>query len=53
MKKYTFSFYPNGQLAEVSVITQTRAEAEELVRAMISAWFFDDGLFLNDEEDYN
>lgn len=52
MKKYTFAFYPNGKLSEISVITETWAEAEELVRAMIPDRFLDDGLFRNDEEDY-
>lgn len=53
MKQYTFSFYPNGQLAQLSVITETRAEAADLVRTMIPDQFLDDGLFLNNEEDYD
>lgn len=52
MKKYTFGFYPNGQLAEISVIEETRIEAEALVRTLIPGRYLDDGLFLNDEEDY-
>ena len=53
MKKYTFAFYPNGQLAQISVITETMKEAEALIRTMIPDRYFDDGLFLNDEEDYS
>ena len=52
MKKYTYAFYPNGQLAEISVITETKKEAEALIRAMIPDRYFDDGLYLTDEEDY-
>lgn len=52
MKKYTFAFYPNGQLCEISVIEETLAKAENLVRAMIPDAYFDDGLYLNDEEEY-
>lgn len=52
MKKYTFAFWPNGQLATISVITKTRREAIDLVRAMISDWFLDDGLVMQDEEPY-
>ena len=53
MKKYTFAFYPNNQLAQISVITSSYKEAVELVRAKIPDTYFDDGLYLNDEEDYN
>ena len=53
MKKYTFGFYPNGNLAEISVIAETRVEAVRLVRTMISdKRYFNDGLFLNDVEEY-
>lgn len=53
MKKYTFAFWPNGQLAEISVITETKREAIELVRSMIPDRLLDDGLVLQDEEPYN
>lgn len=53
MKKYTFAFYPNGYLAEIKVIAECFSDAEKLVRSMISDVYFDDGLFFNDEEDYN
>ena len=52
MIKYTFAFYPNGQLAQISVITETKKEAEELIRAMIPDRYFDDGLYLTDMEAY-
>ena len=52
MTKYTFGFYPNNQLATISVIAETKAKAEALVRNMIADFYFDDGLFLNDEEPY-
>lgn len=53
MNKYTFGFYPNNHLAQISVIAKTKIEAERLIRAMIPDCYFDDGLFLNDEEPYN
>lgn len=49
MDKYTFSFYPDGQLTEISVIAKTKAEGEKLVRDMIPDRFFDDGLSLKKE----
>ena len=52
MKKFTFGFYPNNQLANISIIATTRKEAERLVRTMIADRYFDDGLFIVDEEDY-
>lgn len=52
MKKYTFGFYPNGHLAEIRVIAASCKEAEALVRSMIPDYYFDDGLFLQDEEEY-
>ena len=53
MKKYTFGFYPNNQLATISIIATARNEAEKLVRKMIPGIYFDDGLFVVDEEDYS
>lgn len=52
MNKYTFGFYPNNNLAEISVIAETKKAAETLIRTMIPDRYFDDGLFLNDEEPY-
>ena len=52
MTKYTFGFYPNNQLATISVIAEKKKDAEDLVRSMIADFYFDDGLFLNDEEPY-
>lgn len=52
MNKYTFGFYPNGNLAEISVIADSEAEAEKLIRSMIKDVFFTDGLFINDIEPY-
>ena len=52
MKKYTFGFYPNNHLATISIIATNRKEAEKLVRTMIPDVYFDDGLFIVDEEDY-
>lgn len=52
MNKYTFAFYPNNHLAQLSVIAKTWSEAEQLVRAMIPDRYFDDGLYRNDEEPY-
>lgn len=52
MTNYTFGFYPNGQLAQITVITETKKEAEALVRSMIPDRCFDDGLFLIDERPY-
>lgn len=46
MNKHTFSFCPNGQLAEISVIAETKDEAEALVRDMIPDKFLGDGLSL-------
>ncbi len=52
MKKHTFGFYPNNQLATISIIAQSRKEAVKLIRAMIHDVFFDEGLFIVDEEEY-
>ena len=49
MKKYTFGFYPNRHLAEISVIKENLTKAKNLVRTMIQDSYFDDGLFLQDE----
>lgn len=46
MKKYTFGFYPNGELAQFTVVAETKKEAEASLRAMLPDCFFDDGLFL-------
>lgn len=52
MNIYTFGFYPNGQLAILTVITETYQEATKLVRDMIPDRYFDDGLTLMDEQPY-
>lgn len=52
MNTYTFGFYPNGQLAVITVTTETKKDATELVRGMIPDRYFDDGLFLLDEQPY-
>lgn len=53
MKKvFKYSFYPNGELAEIKVIAESDTEAEKLIRQMIDSRYFDDGLFLNDKYDY-
>ncbi len=51
MKKFTFAFYPNGQLAEILIITETYAAAEAPVREMIPDRYFDDGLCLQTIEE--
>lgn len=53
MKKFTFAFYPNGYLSEISIIAENKENAVALVREMIADCYLDDGLFFNDEEDYN
>jgi hypothetical protein len=50
MKKYKYMFWPNGEAATISVRTETKKEAEALVRCMIPERFLDDGLVLIDEE---
>lgn len=49
----TFGFYPNGQLALITVIAESAAHAERLVREMIGSRYFDDGLFMNDFRPYD
>lgn len=51
MKEYTFEFYPNGHLAKLTVIEETKISAEKMIRNMIPAWYFDDGLHLCCERD--
>lgn len=50
MNIYTFGFYPNGQLAIITVTTETYQDATKLVRGMIPDRYFDDGLTLMDEQ---
>ncbi len=57
MKKYTYAAYDwNGRLVELSVIAETKAEAGKMARGILdNAREFidtDEGVFLNDEEDY-
>lgn len=57
MKKYTYGAYDwNGRLVEVSVIAESKAEAGKVARGILegSREFIniDEGIFLNDEEDY-
>ena len=57
MKKYTFAAYDRkGRLVELKVIVETKSEADKMARAIFhSAFDFintDEGIFLNDEEDY-
>ena len=53
MKKFTFIFWPNGNVAEITVIAETKKDAEKLIRTMISDVYFDDGLLFSNEKDYN
>lgn len=53
IKKLTFAFYDeDDRLIEIKVPAKTVAEGEGKVRAMIPDSYFDDGLFLNNEEPY-
>lgn len=49
---YTFAFYPNNELCEIKIIANSKSEAEKLLRKMIHDCYFDDGLYLNDVEEY-
>lgn len=49
---YTFAFYPNNELCEIKIIANSKQEAQKLLRNMISDSYFDDGLYLNDVEEY-
>lgn len=58
MKKYTYAAYDRkGRLVELTVIAETKGEADKLARGIFHSSFefidTDEGIFLNDEEDYN
>ena len=57
MKKYSFSAYDRkGRLVELKVIAESKGEAGKLARGIFNSSFefidTDEGIFLNDEEDY-
>lgn len=57
MKKYTYGAYDwNGRLVELSVIADSRPEAAKTARAIFESSReqinIDEGIFLNNEEDY-
>lgn len=57
MKKYTFAANDRkGRLVELKVIAETKSEADKLARAIFHSVFefidTDEGIFLNNEEDY-
>lgn len=57
MKKYTYGAYDRkGRLVELKVIAETKGEADKLARDIFHSAFdfinVDEGIWLNDEEDY-
>ena len=58
MKKYTFAAYDRkGRLVELTAIAESKGEADKMARAIFHSAFeyinTDEGIFLNDEEDYS
>lgn len=58
MKKYTYGAYDwNGNLVELSVIAENKAEAGKMARGILEGARehinTDEGIFLNDEEEYS
>ena len=57
MKKYTYGAYDwKGRLVELSVVADSKAEAGEIARDILGNARryinIDEGIFLNDEEEY-
>ena len=58
MKKYTFAAYDRkGRLVELKLIAESKGEADKTARDIFHSAFehidTDEGIFLNDEEDYS